>query len=117
MNEPSTGQNDLALLLDLNGEVFLLEDGYWVKWEARLVEPSAHTPHGIKYALTLHDRNNQRVVGYDNAHALRPGAFKAARKVWDHRHRRRRVEPYDFLSVSQLIEDFWKDVDAYLARK
>jgi hypothetical protein len=31
------------------------------------VEPDEHVPHGIRYALTLHDRYGTRLLGYDNA--------------------------------------------------
>ncbi len=29
-------------------------------------------PHGIRYALTLHDRYGTRLLGFDNAHAVKP---------------------------------------------
>ena len=29
-------------------------------------------PHGIKYCLTLHDKDNKRILGYDNAHDCLP---------------------------------------------
>lgn len=32
---------------------------------------SVEMPHGIKYSLTLHDRRNHRVIGYDNAHSFK----------------------------------------------
>jgi hypothetical protein len=46
-------------------------------------------PHGIRYSLTLHDRNNTRVIGYDNAHAVKPSRkkFGAVKTTWDHAHR------------------------------
>jgi len=33
---------------------------------------SRHAPHGIRYSLTLHDKYGARVLGYDNAHAVKP---------------------------------------------
>jgi len=60
--------NDLENLLNLHGEVFPMDNGYWVKFEAYLVEPTKTIPHDIRYSLTLHDKNNHRVIGYDNAH-------------------------------------------------
>jgi len=61
----------LETLLDLNGEIFPMDNGYWTKFEASRVTPTAQIPHGIKYSLTLHDRNNTRVLGFDNAHAFK----------------------------------------------
>jgi hypothetical protein len=62
----------LETLLDLDGEIFLMEGGYWTKFEANRVEPTQHIPHGVRYSLTLHDRNNTGILGFDNAHAFRP---------------------------------------------
>ena len=62
----------LETLLDLNGEVFPMDNGYWTKFEAYRVEPTEQIPHGIRYSLTLHNRYNTRVLGFDNAHAHRP---------------------------------------------
>ena len=106
----------LATLLDLDGEIFLMDRGYWTKFEARKVAPTKEIPHGIKYSLTLHDRNNTRILGFDNAHAHQPKRKKyGARKVsWDHKHKAENVYPYEFESASQLLEDFWKAVEEIL---
>lgn len=106
----------LEALLDLDGEVFRMENGYWTKFEAREVEPSAQIPHGIKYSLTLHDRHNQRILGYDNAHGVKPKRknFAAKRTAWDHKHHRESVEAYEFEDAGRLMEDFWADVDQVL---
>lgn len=106
----------LEVLLQLDGEIFPMDNGYWTKIEARPVATSKQIPHGIKYSLTLHNRSNQRILGYDNAHAIKPKRKKygAKREVWDHRHERKIVEPYEFESAAQLLEDFWTDVDRML---
>ena len=57
--------NDLENLLNLHGEVFPMDNCYWVKFEAYQVEITASIPHGARYSLTLHDKNNRRVIGYD----------------------------------------------------
>jgi len=104
-------------LLDLDGEIFPMNSGFWVKFEAKAIPPSKNAPHGIKYSLTLHDRNNNRVVGFDNAHAVKPRKQKgySGRKVtWDHTHCLNKTESYFFQSAGQLLEDFWKAVDQYL---
>jgi hypothetical protein len=77
---------DLEALFNLNGGIFPMENGYWAKFEAYQVEPSKQIPHGVKYSLSLHDRNNVRVLGFDNAHGIKPRRKKyGARKItWDH---------------------------------
>lgn len=105
---------DLETLLDLNGEMFMMDDGYWVKFEAKRVGSSSAIPHGVRYSLTLHDRNNVRVVGFDNAHAIKSKGRKrfSGRKVtWDHKHHMDKVESYEFESAGQLLDDFWQAVD------
>ena len=114
-----TAEKDCSLdtLLDLDGEIFPMDNGFWVKFEVKPIPPSKNAPHGIKYSLTLHDRNNTRVIGFDNAHAVKPGRRKgfSGRKVtWDHTHCLDRVKQYHFQSAGQLLEDFWKAVDGYL---
>jgi len=40
---------DIALetLLDLGGEIFPMENGFWIKFEVLKTEPSPQIPHGI----------------------------------------------------------------------
>ena len=105
--------SDIETLLLLDGEIFPMSNGYWTKFEARKVDPNKQIPHGIRYSLTLHDRDNRRIIGYDNAHAIKPKRKKygASRIVWDHKHQQDMIEPYEFESAGQLLEDFWKDVN------
>ena len=102
----------------MNGEVFLMDNGYAVKFSARKVTSAEHVPHGIKYSLTLHDDRNKRVVGYDNAHEVRQGGkgFAGQRVTWDHKHDKERVQRYEFESAGKLMKDFWKDVDYQIRR-
>lgn len=103
----------LEALLGLDGEIFMMDAGYWVKFEAKLVSLSPSIPHGIRYSLTLHDRNNVRILGFDNAHAIKPKnrkKFSGRKMTWDHRHHLEKVEPYEFESAGQLIDDFWQAV-------
>jgi hypothetical protein len=84
------------LIVDLKR---VLDDGSIVQiriW--RLPGRSAERPHGLKYSL-FYGRAGQRIVGYDNE------AGKG-----DHRHYGDRETPYRFVSLEQLIEDFWSDV-------
>lgn len=72
MNNRRTPETGLCYLLDLDGELFPLGNGYWAKIEVALAPKTSQRPHGIKYSLTLHNRANERLLGYDNAHAFRP---------------------------------------------
>lgn len=111
----------LDTLLDLDGEVFIIDDEgrYWVKFEVKRVEASPERPHGLNYSLTLHDDAGERLVGFDNAHAVSrgmgPGAVTPA--AYDHRHRLRTVRPYDYENGGDLLADFWKEVGAVLAER
>jgi len=111
--EYSAGDESLETLLHLDGEVFPMDNGFWTKFEAYKVEPSEYVPHGVRYSLTLHDNNNTRILGFDNAHAYKPKKRKyGAQKItWDHKHKREKVSPYEYESASQLLEDFWVAVD------
>ena len=106
----------LQTLLDLDGEIFPMDNGYWTKFEACRVEPTEQIPHGIRYSLSLHDRNNTRILGFDNAHAYKPKKKKygACKVTLDHKHKIERIYNYEFESASQLIEDFWKAVEEIL---
>jgi hypothetical protein len=64
----------LDTLLFLDGESFVVEDGFWVKFEVRRVAASAKRPHGLDYSLTLHNKANERLLGFDNAHPVRQGS-------------------------------------------
>jgi hypothetical protein len=118
MNKKTYTRQDAELLtlLDLNGIIYPLESGYWVKFSARKVKPTPQIPHGISYSLTLHDRNNTRVLGYDNAHSAKRKLkghkkYRARKLSWDHQHHQDTVTGYNFESASQLLDDFWKNVE------
>ncbi|MFN9746312.1 MAG: DUF6516 family protein [Betaproteobacteria bacterium] len=113
MNSPDVG---LDTLLDLDGSILEQEGGYWIKIEVRQIPMSRHAPHGIRYSLTLHDRYGTRVLGYDNAHAVKPPKkfkFAGQRLPYDHRHRTSSDQgvPYAFESAARLLEDFFCEVD------
>jgi hypothetical protein len=112
--------NELRTLLDLDGLVFWPNSKYWVKFSAKAVTPTDQIPHGIKYSLTLHDRNNTRIIGFDNVLSIkaRKGSKFAGRIVeWDHMHKFEHVTPYEFSSAAQLLTDFWKSVDQMTGNK
>ena len=56
---------ELEALLTMDGEVYEIGGGLWYKFDAEIVDPSPNRPHGIRYNLTLHDRDNKRILGID----------------------------------------------------
>jgi hypothetical protein len=111
----------LDALLGVDGEMFFIDpDGkYYVRFVVKVVPPSPERPHGLSYSLTLHGETGERLVGFDNAHAVRerfaPGARRS--RVKDHRHRLKTVRPYDYKDAATLLADFWSQVDAVLKEK
>ena len=113
MNGPDIG---LETLLDLDGSILEQEGGYWMKIEARRVPVSEYLWHGVRYSLTLHDKYGTRVLGYDNAHAVKPPKkfkFAGQRLPYDHRHRTSSDKgvPYTFETAYRLLEDFFAEAD------
>jgi hypothetical protein len=110
----------LENLLALDGDTYVIDEtGHWVKFDVKRVDPSPEWPHGIKYSLTLHGRSNERLVGFDNAHAVRktggPGGKRKAAN--DHTHRFKTIRPYTYDNALQLIDDFWRAVDQVLEER
>ena len=111
---------DINTLLDLDGVVIEQAGGHWTKFEVRRISQATEKiPHGIRYSLTLHDRHGERIMGFDNAHAVktRKMAKHQGRKTYDHRHRHSKDEgvPYEFVDAHQLLKDFWLEVDKTLS--
>lgn len=67
-----------------------------VIWQ--LPAATAERPHGLKYRL-VYVVNGVRVIGYDNE-----------KGKGDHKHLGKAEQPYQFVSVDQLIGDFLADV-------
>ncbi len=110
------GRRDYTLeyLLGLNGEFVDVGEGYWIGFNAYLINPVPQRPHGIKYSLTLHGPEGERVLGYDNAHA----AYEHKKNdPFDHIHRRKRIKKYDYVNAEKLMEDFFQNVEHYLKNK
>ncbi len=111
----------LQNLLNLNDSVLDQGDGYWIKIVAWSVLPTAFIPHGIRYSLTLHEPFGKRIMGYDNAHGLKPASkFKYAgrRMPYDHKHRHAADEGvlYQFVDAHQLLSDFFAEADRVLVQ-
>lgn len=111
-------QGGIDILLDLDGTVLDQGDGYWIKIDAWRVAESLGIPHGVRYALTLHAPNGERLLGFDNAHAVkaRGNRFAGQRLPFDHRHRHVNDigVPYVFKDAHQLLSDFFSESDLVL---
>lgn len=112
---------DIQNLLDLHGQTIAQDGGYWVKIEAWTVEVSSAIPHGIRYSLTLHNPDGERLLGYDNAHAakVKGKKYSGQRLAYDHKHRHA-VDtgvPYEFKDAGQLVVDFFTEVDLILEKE
>lgn len=116
-----SSDDEIAYLLDYDGARFVFDEGYWVKIEVRRVMPTGERPHGLTYSLTLHDPDGRRLLGFDNAHAVRSLGGRYARKplAHDHWHRTAADEgrPYGFTSALKLVEDFLTEVERTLAER
>lgn len=110
----------ISNLIDLNGERIVLDEtkGLWVKFEAKRVSKDNRSV-GIRYSLTLHNKHNERILGFDNAHEIEYGAKKMVKpkRTFEHVHLGAETKPYNFINAGQLLEDFWQTVDDYLARE
>jgi len=101
-------------LLALDGEHFVINEslGLWVKFE--VIETTARE-QGIKYSLSLHDKSNMRIMGFDNSHEIEYGAKKGvkAKRTFDHWHYDSfdKGRPYEYVNAVKLLEDFWIEVD------
>jgi hypothetical protein len=88
--------------------------GHWVRFVVTQVPHTAEKPHGLDYSLSLHGKDGERLVGFDNAH--RVGKQKHGGPQ-DHYHRIRTVKPYDYKDAATLLNDFWTQVDSVLKER
>src|SRR3990167_5034425 len=101
----------LEYLLDLDGVRYVIDDqlGLWVKFEIKKVS-KRNRKQGIRYSLSLHDRHNDRILGFDNAHEVEYGRKQnvAPFKTYDHWHSNEddRGRPYHYCNAEQLLVDF-----------
>ena len=71
------------------------------------------------FAIPFHEPHGARILGYDNAHGVKPaGKFKYAGRIMTHDHTHRHKEdkgtPYEFQDAQQLLIDFFEKVDRVL---
>lgn len=110
-------------LRDYDGCEFVFECGYVARFRIRR-EQGAVTdawPHPYRYAFTLHDTRNVRVLGFDNAHAVAAAGpiLKRRHRAADHWHAgpEDSGRPYRFVSPQKLLADFLKAVEDHLDKK
>lgn len=108
--------DNLETLLLLNGERFVIDEslGLWVKFEVKLTNKSSRI-QGIRYSLSLHNKHNVRIMGFDNAHAIEYGGKigVSSKRTYDHWHydEKDQGRPYTYKNAVQLLRDFWVEVD------
>ncbi len=115
-------EDQLELLLSLDGASYEPAEGYVVEFTARRIDPSPERPHGVSYALVFRAKaGGPPLVRFDNAHVIehRGGRFVREPATYDHWHRDETDpgRPYRFTSVSQLLEDFWREVKRVMDEK
>lgn len=103
------------VLLDLDDTEYSKVNGYWYKIEAWRVDSSETVPQGMCYNLTLHDNHKQRILGFDNALAVKPrrsGRYAGCIVEYDHKHvtMSDKGSPYVFTDTRHLLEDFFNDM-------
>lgn len=103
---------ELEVLLELNGDVIVFENGMWARFVAARVPPDVRRPHGVSYSLTLHSVEGMRIFGIDNAHPVRTTRGPSGRGLvaLDHIHRGPNTRPYRFVDAGALLRDFWRIV-------
>jgi hypothetical protein len=111
----------LDALLLLDGESFFADEAglHWVKFAVKRVPATSERPHGLAYSLTLHDESGVRLLGFDNAHAIREGSGPGARTrvEHDHRHTGKTDHFYAYRDAAALLADFWKQVESILEKR
>jgi len=107
-----------ALVEAFDGQTHWFDQGYHATFRFWLAKSKVQRTHPYRYELVLHDPNGNRIMGYDNAHPVRwkSGQFTQQSKSPDHFHRDRsdKGRPYVFVSLTQLLEDFYQRAEKIL---
>ena len=118
--KPDLVDHGLELLLSYNGHILYLDSGYHLKFEISRTQETEVRPHGLSYSLSLHDRSKRRVLGFDNAHRVKPpGRNARATRTHDHWHRHAsdKGRPYEYIDAATLVTDFFVEARQYLSKK
>jgi len=96
----------LERLLGYDRRRYWLSNGWSLRIRVWRTTLTASWPQGLRYALTLHDVDGSRILGFDNAHGT-----ARRHQPFDHEHRVGRLAdpvPYDFTDPDMLLADFFK---------
>lgn len=108
-------------LLELNGVIMVIDPAnqHWVKFVVHRVPYTEERPHGLSYSLTLHDGKGERLLGFDNAHAIseKRGSSRVMTARHDHTHKMRTIKPYEYINAADLLADFWDEVDQVMKER
>jgi hypothetical protein len=119
----SLSADEREYFLSLNRQWIGYDNGYWVTCRVTAVQPTEQRPHGFQYSFSLHDGNDDRILGFNNAHTVDVATGPARRSrrpiALDHINRkgRTRSEPYKFVSPYKLVEDFFSEVEKILKKE
>ena len=107
-------------LLSLNGDRYFVDDQGHLEAIFKVISIAAtpERPHGLNYSLVLLNAQGERVVCFDNAHAVSKGSGPGKKflKQCDHKHIGNRITPYKFKDSLTLVADFWSEVDKLVQR-
>lgn len=108
-----------TLVESYDGYTYWFELGYHATFRFwRSGSQSGSAPHPFRYELVLHEPSGVRMMGFDNAHPIRwkSGKFNQRSNYADHWHRDRsdKGRPYTFVSMPQLLEDFFQQIEKSL---
>jgi hypothetical protein len=107
-------EHTLEFLLGFHGRIHWYTEGYFAKFEIRVIRPTVERPHGVRYSFTLHAPDGKRMIGFDNAHGVATAGSRFNKRpiAMDHWHRNGEDpgRPYHFTDAATLIEDFLNEV-------
>lgn len=101
-----------------DGYTFWFEQGYSATFRFWLADAPNEGQHPYRYELVLHGPQNDRMMGYDNAHPVKwkSGMFRHRSENPDHYHRTGSDpgRPYEFVSITQVLKDFFNKTESTL---
>ncbi len=111
----------LENLLEYDGRVHHLGDGYWIKFKIERTELTDRRPHGLSYSFSLHAPDGTRLLGFDNAHPVDHMGSNLKKGPIEHDHWHRTEEdpgrPYEFKDAITLLDDFFEEVERILKER